>query len=58
MTRSDGLEPRVRRVRPFTDLRNYTENGFAGMRGKFDAAAAGQQQIVDMLTTLVDRQAG
>ena len=40
------------------DLRNYTENGFAEMRGKFDAAAASQQQIVDMLTTLIDRRDG
>lgn len=29
---------------------------FAEMRGKFDAAAAGQQQITDLLTTLVSRQ--
>jgi len=32
------------------------DRGFAEMRGKFDAAAAGQQQIVGLLTTLIDQQ--
>jgi outer membrane murein-binding lipoprotein Lpp len=34
------------------------DKGFAEMRGKFDAAAAGQQQIVGLLTTLIDREDG
>ena len=29
------------------------DRGFTEMRGRFDAAAAGQQQIVDMLTTIM-----
>jgi chromosome segregation ATPase len=33
------------------------DNGFIEMRGKLDAAAAGQQQIVRLLNTLIDRQA-
>ena len=33
-----------------------TRNGFAEMRGKLDQVAAGQQQIVDMLTTLITGQ--
>lgn len=39
-----------------TDLRQHVDNGFTEMRGKLDAAAAGQQQIVDLLTTLIGRQ--
>lgn len=31
-------------------------SGFAGVRGRLDQAAAGQQQIAGLLTTLVDRQ--
>ena len=41
-----------------TDLRTHTDNGFADIRGRLDATAAGQQHIVDMLTTLIDRQDG
>jgi hypothetical protein len=41
-----------------TDLRQKVDTGFAEARGKFDAAAAGQQQIVDLLTTIIDRQSG
>lgn len=37
-------------------LGRKVDNGFAEMRGKFDATAAAQQQITDLLTTLVDRQ--
>ena len=33
----------------------HVDDGFAEMRGKFDAAAAGQQQIVEMLNTLIER---
>ena len=32
------------------------DNGFIEVRGKLDAAAAGQQQIVTLLNTLIDRQ--
>ena len=35
------------------DLRSQMNDGFTEMRGKFDAAAAGQQQIVDLLNTLI-----
>jgi hypothetical protein len=34
------------------------DKGFAEMRGKLDAAATGQQQIVGLLTTLIDQQDG
>ncbi|MBO0835230.1 MAG: hypothetical protein J2P28_06890 [Actinobacteria bacterium] len=30
--------------------------GFAEIRGRLDATAAGQQQIADMLTTLIERE--
>jgi hypothetical protein len=36
-----------------TDLRSHVDAGFFEMRGKLDAAAAGQQQIVDLLNTLM-----
>ena len=49
----------------FTDLRremigkfDQVDRGFTEMRGKLDATAAGQQQIVNLLTTLVDQQDG
>jgi hypothetical protein len=38
-----------------TDLRSHVDDGFVEMRGKLDAAAAGMQQIVGMLTTLIER---
>jgi hypothetical protein len=38
-----------------TDLRSRVDDGFIEMRGKFDATAAAMQQIVGMLTTLIDR---
>jgi hypothetical protein len=34
------------------------DNGFIEIRGKLDAAAAGQQQIVTLLNTLIDQQGG
>jgi hypothetical protein len=47
------------------DLRKHVDDGFAKvergftqMRGKFDAAATGQQQIVELLNTLVGQQGG
>ncbi|MGA9376858.1 MAG: hypothetical protein WBV64_17870 [Mycobacterium sp.] len=36
------------------DLRGHVDRGFAEVRGKLDAAAAGQQQIVGLIQTLVD----
>jgi hypothetical protein len=38
------------------DLRTEMRSGFAEMRGRLDQAAAGQQQIADLLTTLIDQQ--
>ena len=43
------------------DLRSVVDRGFIAARGKLDAAAAGQQQIADMLSALIardDDQAG
>jgi hypothetical protein len=34
------------------------DNGFIEMRGKFDMTAAGQQQIVTMLNTIIEQQGG
>ncbi len=48
--RFDRLEQRVDR------LEEKVDGGFAEMRGKLDQAAAGQQQIVDLLTGLVSGQ--
>ena len=33
------------------------DRGFIEMRGKFDATAAGQQQIVDLIQRLIDEKA-
>jgi chromosome segregation ATPase len=41
-----------------TDLRNEVRTGFTQIRGVLDAQAAGQQQIVQMLTTLMDQHGG
>lgn len=35
---------------------HQVDNGFIGIRGKLDAAAAGQQQIVEILQRLIDDQ--
>ncbi|MBV8997145.1 MAG: permease [Pseudonocardiales bacterium] len=37
-------------------LEQQMDNGFTEMRGKLDQAAAGQQQIVDLLNVLIDQQ--
>ncbi|WP_218611089.1 hypothetical protein [Pseudonocardia sp. KRD291] len=34
------------------------DRNFAEIRGRLDQTAAGQQQIADMLTTLIERQDG
>ena len=44
--------------REFTELQQRVDNGFAEMRGRFDATAAGQQHIVDLLTTIMNEQGG
>jgi hypothetical protein len=38
------------------DLRTHVDTGFIEMRGKLDAAAAGEQQIVELLSTLIGRR--
>jgi hypothetical protein len=35
------------------DLRSEMQHGFTEMRGRLDAAAAGQQQIVNLLNTII-----
>lgn len=40
----------------FADLRNHVDNGFTEIRGKFDVMAAGQQQIVGLLQTIITDQ--
>jgi hypothetical protein len=37
----------------FGDVRTHVDNGFTEMRGKFDGMAAGQQEIVDLLQTII-----
>lgn len=45
-----GLRTRV------DHLERKFDRGFLEMRGRLDATAAGQQQIVDLLTTLIDQR--
>ena len=40
----------------FAGLRNHVDNGFTEIRGKFDVMAAGQQQIVGLLQTIITDQ--
>ncbi|WP_102141953.1 hypothetical protein [Mycobacterium hubeiense] len=40
----------------FVDLRTHVDIGFTEMRGKFDVMAAGQEQIVDLLQTMITDQ--
>jgi hypothetical protein len=40
------------------DLRSHVDSGFAEIRGKLDAAAAGQEQIAGMLSVLIAREDG
>lgn len=47
--RSDFAELRSE----FGTLREHVDQGFIEMRGKFDAAAAGQRQIVELLETII-----
>jgi predicted nucleic acid-binding Zn-ribbon protein len=48
--RVNNLEQRV------SNLEQQVSNGFAEMRGKFDATAAGLQQITDLLNTLIAQE--
>ncbi|WP_292981291.1 hypothetical protein [Mycobacterium sp.] len=41
-----------------TDLRGHVNDGFIEMRGKLDAAAAGQQHIVELLERLTTDDGG
>lgn len=40
----------------FARLEQQVDTGFADMRSKFDQAAAGQQQIADLLNTVIAQQ--
>ena len=40
----------------FVDLRDHADRGFTEIRGKLDAAAAGQQQIAGLLQTLTEQE--
>ena len=40
----------------FSVLRDDVGRGFAEMRGKLDAAAMGQQRIVDLIESVIDQQ--
>jgi hypothetical protein len=51
------LEQQIDDVR--TEMRSgfaEVHGGFAEVRGRLDRAAAGQQQIADLVTTLIDQQ--
>jgi hypothetical protein len=55
--RLDGVDQRFAGVyQRFDRLEHEMRTGFAEMRGKFDQAAAGQQQIVDLITGLIPGQ--
>ena len=58
--RFTGIEGRFRsvdeRFRSIDERFDQVDNGFIEMRGKLDAAAAGQQQIVDILQRLIAEQ--
>lgn len=38
----------------FVELRGQFDRGFAEIRGRLDAAAAGQQQIVELIQAVID----
>lgn len=60
--RLDQVDRRFEQVdRNFEQIdRNFeqVDRNFAEIRGRLDQTAAGQQQIADMLTTLIERQDG
>lgn len=39
-----------------SDLQDHVDRGFIEMRGKFDATAAGQQRIIDLIESLIDQK--
>ena len=55
--RFDGVDQRFAGIdQRFDRLEDEMRTGFAEMRGKLDQAAAGQQQIVDLITGLIPGQ--
>jgi hypothetical protein len=55
--RLDGVDQRFAGIdQRFDRLEDEMRTGFAEMRGKLDQAAAGQQQIVDLITGLIPGQ--
>src|SRR5579875_2737651 len=40
----------------FDALERHVDTGFAELRGRLDATAAGQEQIVGLLNTLIERE--
>jgi hypothetical protein len=59
--REDLTDLRTEMNGRFAEVNNRfakVDKGFAEMRGKFDAAAAGQQQIVNLLSTLISQDGG
>lgn len=55
--RQDMVDGFARVDERFARVENHVDTGFAEMRGKFDAAAAGHDHIVGLLTTMM-RQNG
>lgn len=57
--RFDRLEEKFDQLdHRFDRLEQKADTGFVEMRGKLDQAAAGQQQIAQLLTTLIDQEGG
>lgn len=57
--RFDRLEEKFDQLdHRFNRLEQKVDTGFVEMRGKLDQAAAGQQQIAQLLTTLIDQEGG
>lgn len=52
----NALREDLRDLRTHVDERFVrVDDGFTEMRGKLDATAAGQRQIVDLIQTIIDR---
>jgi hypothetical protein len=59
--RAEVAELRTEMNSRFAEVNNRfaaVDNGFVEMRGKFDATAAGLEQIVNLLNTIIARDAG
>ena len=57
--RADFVDLRQEMNRRFEQVdRNFeqVDRGFIEMRGKFDATAAGQQRIIELIESLIDQQ--